>query len=65
MDVPTKRLYSIPEAREYLGGIGHSTMYELIARNEVHKVNIGRRGFVTTESLEAYVDRLKVAATAS
>ncbi|WP_176234756.1 helix-turn-helix domain-containing protein [Mycobacterium simiae] len=53
-----KRLVSIPEARQVLGGIGHTTLYELIKKGEVNKVNIGRRGFVTSESLEAYVDRL-------
>jgi hypothetical protein len=57
-----KRLVSIPEAREILGGIGHTTMYELIKRGEVLKVNIGRRGFITSESLAAYLDRITVAA---
>jgi Helix-turn-helix domain len=59
-----KRLVSIPEAREILGGIGHTTMYDLIKRGEVVKVNIGRRGFITSESLAAYVDRITVAASA-
>jgi hypothetical protein len=57
-----KRLVSILEAREILGGIGHTTLYELIKRGELRKVNIGRRGFVTSESLAAYVDRITVAA---
>jgi hypothetical protein len=55
-----KRLVSILEAREILGGIGHTTLYELIKRGELLKVNIGRRGFVTSESLAAYLDRLSV-----
>lgn len=53
-----RRLVSIPEARQVLGGIGHTTVYELIKKGEIDKVNIGRRGFVTSESLEAYMDRL-------
>lgn len=53
-----KRLVSIAEARALLGGIGHTTIYELIKRGEITKVNIGRRGFITSESLAAYVDRL-------
>lgn len=59
-----KRLVSIPEARHVLGGIGHTTVYELINRREIVKVNIGRRGFITSESLDAYLDRLSEAATA-
>ncbi|HEY1843002.1 MAG TPA: helix-turn-helix domain-containing protein [Mycobacterium sp.] len=59
------RLVSIQEAREkWLGGIGRTTTYELIDRGELVKVNIGRRAFITAESLAAYVDRLSEAATA-
>jgi hypothetical protein len=58
-----KRLVSILEAREqWLGGIGHTTMYDLINRGEVVKVNIGRRSFITADSLAAYVGRLSQAA---
>jgi predicted DNA-binding transcriptional regulator AlpA len=56
-----KRLVPIPEARHVLGDIGHTTVYELIKRREIIKVNIGRRGFITSESLEAYMDRLSAA----
>jgi predicted DNA-binding transcriptional regulator AlpA len=59
-----RRLLSIPEARSELGGIGHTTIYELIERRELLKVNIGRRAFITAESLAAYVDRLSEAALA-
>ena len=58
MSTPAKRLVSISEARQVLGGIGHTTVYELIKRREIVKVNIGRRGFITSESLDAYMDRL-------
>jgi hypothetical protein len=59
------RLVSIQEAREkWLGGLGRTTVYELIDRGELVKVNIGRRSFITTDSLAAYVDRLSEAATA-
>jgi hypothetical protein len=64
MSTIQRRLVSIPDARSELGGIGHTTMYDLIKRGEVVKVNIGRRSFVTAESLEALVDRLSEAATA-
>jgi hypothetical protein len=63
-DEVRRRLLSIIEARKELGGIGHTTMYDLIGRKELVKVNIGRRSFITAESLAAYVDRLSEAATA-
>ena len=63
METRVKRLLSIPEARHLLGDIGHTTVYELIKRGEIIKVNIGRRGFITSESLEAYMDRLSKAST--
>jgi hypothetical protein len=59
MSDEVKRLVSILEAREeWLGGIGHTTLYELIKSGELVKVNIGRRSFITSESLAAYVQRL-------
>lgn len=58
MDTTVRRLVSIPEARKLLGNIGHTTLYELVNRGEIIKVNIGRRGLITSESLEAYMDRL-------
>ncbi|WP_237394300.1 helix-turn-helix domain-containing protein [Mycobacterium paraintracellulare] len=38
--------------------MGLTTVYKLIANGELVKVNIGRRGFITRKSIEAYVDRL-------
>jgi hypothetical protein len=58
MDYVAKRLVPIPEARHILGDIGNTTIYELVKRAEIVKVNIGRRGFITSESLAAYMDRL-------
>lgn len=48
-------------ARERLGGISRTTIYELIKRGELVHVSIGRRGFVTAESLNAFVERLTAA----
>lgn len=56
-----RRLVSIPDARAELGGIGHTTIYDLMKRRKLVKVNIGRRSFVTAESLAAYVDSLSEA----
>jgi hypothetical protein len=58
MDTATRRLVPIPEARQTLGGIGHTTLYGLVSKGEIVKVNIGRRGFITADSLLAYMDRL-------
>ena len=61
MDTGAKRLVSIPETRQLLGGIGHTTVYELVNHREIVKVDISRRGFITSESLAAYMDRLNAA----
>jgi hypothetical protein len=57
----TRLLVPTPEARVVLGGVGHTTLYELFKSGELTKVNIGRRAFVTAKSLEAYVNRLSAA----
>ena len=41
-----------------LGDISRLHLYELIESKEIKKVNIGRRSFVTAESIYAYVARL-------
>lgn len=58
-------LVPIPDTCTRLGGISRTTVYELIDRGDLVKVNIGRRGFITAESIAAYVGRLTTAATAS
>lgn len=63
-DTEARFLIPLPESRQRLGGIGHSTIYALIDKGELVKVNIGRRSFITAESLAAYVNRLQEAATA-
>lgn len=58
-------IVSTPSARRLLGGIGHSTLYDLVNRGEIVKVNVGRRGFITRASIDAYVARLTDEATAA
>lgn len=53
------------EARDKLGGISRTTLWELVNRRELTKVNVGRRGFITAKSVAAYVDRIESAATVS
>ena len=65
MDTDTDRLL-VPydEAMDVLGGIGRTKFNELIDADEIVRVKIGRRGFITAKSLTAYVERLSEAATA-
>lgn len=51
-------LVPIDEAMSTLGNIGRTTFYGLIDAGEVQRVKIGRRAFITAQSLTAYVDRL-------
>jgi excisionase family DNA binding protein len=46
-----------------LGGVSRTTVYELIKRRELVHVNIGRRGFITAASIDAYIERLTAART--
>jgi hypothetical protein len=49
------------KAMTMLGGIGRTTLYGLIGAGEIQRAKIGRRGFVTAKSVQAYVDRLSEA----
>lgn len=59
-----RRLVPLPEAWAALGGIGRSTGYELVDDGKLTRVNIGRRAFITADSLDSYVAELTAAATA-
>lgn len=52
-----RRLVSIACAANRLA-VGRTTIYELVKQNELNKVKIGRRGLITSDSIEAYIDRL-------
>lgn len=58
---PEQLLVPIPTACAKLGNVSRTTIYALALQNELVKVNIGRRGFITAESLTAYVARLSEA----
>ena len=62
MSALQRLLLTIDETRDALGGIGRTKVYELAAEGEIVKVNVGTRGFITAESVAAYVDRLTGAA---
>ena len=54
----TRLLHPIPDAAQVLG-IGRSTLYELIARNKIATIKIGRRTLIAQDELERYVASLK------
>jgi hypothetical protein len=60
---PGQLLVPIPDTCSTLGGVSRTTVYALVNQNELVKVNIGRRGFITSESLAAYVERLAAASS--
>jgi hypothetical protein len=52
-------IYSIPDARRRVGGIGTTKAYELIAEGEWIAVKLGGRTFITAESLDAFISNLQ------
>lgn len=60
---PIKQLlYSIPECRAALGGIGTTTFYELVNAGEIQLIHIRGRRFITPENCERVVaSRIKAA----
>jgi excisionase family DNA binding protein len=56
---PIRRLYPLQEAREKLGGIGHTTIYALIAEGKITTTKIGRRTFVSAEEIDRYIASLE------
>lgn len=52
------RLVPIDDAQRELGGIGRTTLYELIDQGHLVRARIGRRAFITGESIAAYIDSI-------
>ncbi len=59
-----RQLVPYDEVREVLGGIGRTTLWQLVESGELVRVKLGRRAFITAKSIDAYVDRLTEAASA-
>ena len=47
------RAYSVPEARERLGGISHAHFYELVKSNRLKITKLGRRTVVTDSAIRS------------
>ncbi|MFT4396906.1 helix-turn-helix domain-containing protein [Gordonia lacunae] len=52
-----RRILSIEKSCEYLGGISKVSLYNRVNEGELTLIKIGRRSFITLESLDAYLDR--------
>ena len=48
-------ILSLEAAQAELGGIGRSTLYELIGRGDLRTIKIGRRTFIALTELERFV----------
>jgi excisionase family DNA binding protein len=51
-----RKLYTIDETRELLGGISRTTIYLLIGRRKLASVEIGRRRFISAEAISDFID---------
>jgi hypothetical protein len=50
-ETPQRFLYPVPEARQLLGGIGHTTFYAMVKAGEIKLVKIRGRSFVSASEL--------------
>lgn len=51
----TRRLVSVPEVAEMLGGVSIRLVWRLLATGELHRVSCGRRTMVPIDSVEAFI----------
>jgi len=58
---PIERLlYSLDQASEALGGLGRTSIFELIKQGQLKVVRIGRRTFVSQQALAEFVHRTEL-----
>lgn len=51
-------LIAIPEVPRYLGDISRSKVYELVATGDLTRIRIGRRAFISGESIGLFLNKL-------
>ncbi len=51
-------LNPISETQRRCGGVSRQTIYNLVDRGELQRVNIGRRAFITGDSIERFLRNL-------
>lgn len=54
----SRRLLTVREAAQVLG-VGRTTVYELIASDELEVVHIGRSARIPTAAIDDFIDRLR------
>ena len=54
--LPNRLLYPISEARQILGGIGHSLFYELVKAGNIKLTRIRGRSFVSASEIQRLAD---------
>jgi hypothetical protein len=53
-----RQLVPIEDAQNELGGIGRTTLYRLIEDGHLVRARIGRRAFITGESIASYINSI-------
>ncbi len=61
MNTADRVLVPYDEARQLLGGIGKSMLFELMDSGRIKRVKVGARGFVVRESIDSFVAGLATA----
>jgi len=61
--LPERKLYPVAECRQLLGGIGKTFFYDLVARNELELIKLGRRSYVTAEAIERLITKARRASS--
>lgn len=54
----TQELNPIDRTQEILGGVSRQTIYNLIAEGRLQRVNLGRRAFITGQSIDRLIESL-------
>lgn len=63
--VEPRLLHSFDETRASLGGVSRTKVYDLVRDGDLVLVKIGRRSFITDQSLRCYVQGLAAGSAAS
>ncbi|MHA7664476.1 helix-turn-helix domain-containing protein [Mycolicibacterium sp. HS_4_1] len=53
-----RHLVPIEDAQQELGGISRTTLYKLFDEGHLVRARIGRRAFVTGDSIAAYINHI-------
>ena len=58
VEAKPRKLVSVEQSQQRLGGIGRTFIYELMQSNEITRVKLGRRTFIEESSLDDFIERL-------